>query len=103
SSGILELPADAPIGKDLREYLALDEMVLELNVTPNRGDAMSVIGVAREVAALSGGKVGGPRIESVVAAHGDRVEVVLDSPQACPKFVGCVVRGVNNRAPSPLW
>ena len=54
-AGILELPADAPVGQPLREYLDLDEPVLDLNVTPNRGDAMSVLGVAREVAALTGG------------------------------------------------
>ena len=103
SAGILELPADAPVGRGFREYLGLDDNVLELNVTPNRGDAMSVIGVAREVAALSGGRLSGPRIEPVAAAHGDSVAVVLDAPDACPKFVGCVVRGVNNRAPSPVW
>src|SRR5215469_3855138 len=60
SNGIVELPSDAPVGKALRDYLLLDDAVLELNVTPNRGDAMSVIGVAREVAALSGGKLTGP-------------------------------------------
>ena len=103
SAGIVELPADAPVGRALRDYLGLDDSVLELNVTPNRGDAMSVIGVAREVAALSGGRVGGPRIEAVAAAHVDTVAVVLDALDACPKFVGCVMRGVNNRAPSPLW
>jgi phenylalanyl-tRNA synthetase beta chain len=103
SAGILELPADAPVGRSLREYLGLDDSILELNVTPNRGDAMSVIGVAREVAALSGGRVGGPRIEPVAAGHGDKVDVVLDAPGGCPKFVGCVMRGVNNRAQSPVW
>ncbi len=56
SEGILELPADAPVGKDLRAYLQLDDEILELNVTPNRGDAMSVLGIAREVAALTRGR-----------------------------------------------
>src|SRR5262245_44506436 len=54
STGILELPADAPVGKPLREYLGLDDWVLDLAVTPNRGDAMSILGIAREVAALTG-------------------------------------------------
>ncbi len=88
SSGIVELPADAPVGTDLREYLALDEMILELNITPNRGDAMSVIGVAREVAALSGGQVTGPSVRSAPSALHDTFGVHLDAPAGCPKFVG---------------
>ncbi len=103
SSGILELPSDAPIGKDLREYLALDERVLELNITPNRGDAMSVLGVAREVAALSGGRVRGPAAPSEPSALRDTFGVHLDAPAGCPKFVGRIVRGVNNKAVPPIW
>jgi len=103
SSGILELPPDAPIGRPLREYLGLDDLVLELNVTPNRGDALSVLGIAREVAALSGGALTAPRIESIVARNADQVAVRLDAPAACPKFVGRVVRGLNNRAITPEW
>jgi phenylalanyl-tRNA synthetase beta chain len=103
SSGILELAAEAPLGEALRNYLKLDEQVLDLNVTPNRGDAMSVIGIAREVAALTATKLSGPAIRSPAPAHSVRVTVVLDAPEACPRFAGCVVRGVNNRADSPLW
>ena len=103
SSGILELPEDAPLGQPLREYLSLDEAVLDLNVTPNRGDVLSVIGVAREVAALTGSKVSGPRISAPPAGHSDRFEVHLEAPQACPRFVGCILRGVDNRAVTPLW
>jgi phenylalanyl-tRNA synthetase beta chain len=108
STGILELPADAPTGSDLREYLDLDEAVLELNVTPNRGDAMSVIGVAREVAALSGGRLTGPaarggREPRAAAALGDTFGVHLDAPAGCPKFAGRVIRGVSNQAATPVW
>ncbi|MGH8295824.1 MAG: phenylalanine--tRNA ligase subunit beta [Steroidobacteraceae bacterium] len=108
SSGILELPSDAPAGEDLREYLALDDVVLELNVTPNRGDAMSVIGVAREVAALSGGKLTAPaaryrQISRPATALRDTFGVHLDAPAGCPKFVGRVIRGVNNRTATPIW
>ncbi len=102
-AGILELPADAPIGRTLREYLALDDSVLELNVTPNRGDALSVLGIAREVAALSGRPLSGPRIEPVAARNAEGVAVRLDAPAACPKFVGRIVRGVNNHALTPQW
>jgi phenylalanyl-tRNA synthetase beta chain len=107
SNGILELPPDAPAGKSLREYLALDEMVLELNITPNRGDAMSIIGVAREVAALSGGKLTGPTAQGTAArataALRDTFGVRLDEPAGCPKFVGRVIRGVDNKLGTPVW
>ena len=103
SSGILELPADAPVGHPVREYLQLDDAVLDLNITPNRGDAMSVIGIAREVAALCGGKLTGPERRPAAAALADTFAVSLDAPAGCPKFTGCVIRGVDNKAVTPLW
>ena len=103
SAGILELPPDAPVGRSLREYLGLDDLVLELNVTANRGDALSVLGIAREVAALSGRPLSGPRIEPLATRNADQMVVRLAAPAACPKFVGRVVRGVNNQAASPQW
>src|SRR5579883_1776395 len=108
SNGIVELPSDAPTGQSLREYLELDDRVLELNITPNRGDAMSIIGVAREVAALSGGKLTGPPKRGEQAARpinalSDTLGVHLDAPGGCPKFVGRVIRGVNNKVATPVW
>jgi phenylalanyl-tRNA synthetase beta chain len=103
SAGILELPADAPTGKSLREYLDLDEAVLDLNVTPNRGDAMSVVGIAREVAALTGTRISGPQIAALKAAHPERFPVKLSAPGACPRLSGCIVRGVDNHVPTPEW
>lgn len=103
SSGILELPADAGVGQPLREYLSLDEAVLDVNITPNRGDAMSILGIAREVAALAGVRVTGPRIAAARGARPDRFPVKLDRPAGCPRFAGCIVRGVDNRAATPLW
>ena len=103
SEGIVELPVKAPVGQDLREYLELDDAVLDLNITPNRGDAMSVIGIAREVAALCGATITGPKGRPVGAALTDTFAVSLDAPDGCPKFAGCVVRGVDNKAPTPLW
>jgi phenylalanyl-tRNA synthetase beta chain len=81
SNGILELPDDAPVGMALREYLGLDDSVLDLAVTPNRGDAMSVLGIAREVAALTGNAVKGPRIApplSVKVEAGSTVDVTAE-------------------------
>lgn len=103
SAGILELPADAPVGHSLREYLGLDDAVLELNVTPNRGDAMSIIGIAREVAALARTPLTGPAIERADGQIRDTFPVRLQAPAACPRLVGCVLRGVNNRADTPVW
>jgi phenylalanyl-tRNA synthetase beta chain len=103
SDGILELPADAPPGALLREVLGLDDDILELNVTPNRGDAMSVVGVAREVAALARRPLAGPSIPPVAATVADAIEVRLEWPEACPQFLARVVRGVDNRRPTPLW
>ena len=103
SNGILELPADAPLGKPVREYLGLDETVLEVNITPNRGDAMSILGIAREVAAIAGTKVTGPKIQNPKGGKGERFPVRLEAPSGCPRFAGCILRGVNNRAATPVW
>lgn len=105
SEGILELPPDAPVGRDLREWLGLDDAILELNVTPNRGDAMSMLGVAREVAAILGEDrtLSGPALAAVPAASTELRVVHLDWPEAAPRFVGRVIRGVDNTRPSPLW
>jgi phenylalanyl-tRNA synthetase beta chain len=103
SEGILELPADAPVGQSLREYLDLDDTVLDLNVTPNRGDAMSVLGIAREVAALAGTKVAAPAVTPFKAASADTLPVHLAASAGCPRFAGCIVRGIDNRAPTPVW
>jgi phenylalanyl-tRNA synthetase beta chain len=102
SAGIVEFPDDAPLGQPLRDYLKLNDSILELNVTANRGDAMSIIGVAREVAALAGKKLTVPRVAASTTASEDRFPVYLDAPAACPTFAGCVIRGVNNRASTPL-
>ncbi|MBV8145427.1 MAG: phenylalanine--tRNA ligase subunit beta [Gammaproteobacteria bacterium] len=103
SSGILELPPDAPVGQALREYLKLDEAVLDFNITANRGDAMSVLGMAREVAALTGRPLAGPAIAPPAAPANEVLAVRLAQPAGCPRFGGCIVRGVDNRAPTPLW
>jgi phenylalanyl-tRNA synthetase beta chain len=102
SEGILELPADAPVGKDLRAYLELDDEVLELNVTPNRGDAMSVLGIAREVAALTRSAVRLP-VSTDAVANQEKHAVKLSAPAGCPKFTCRIVRGIDNRKPSPPW
>src|SRR5262245_19246674 len=103
SDGIVELPPDAPVGQDLRAYLQLDDAILELNVTPNRGDAMSVLGIAREVAALQRSV---PRVNSNAvrpANPSDTFPTKLTHSAGCPKLVSRVVRGIDNKAASPMW
>jgi phenylalanyl-tRNA synthetase beta chain len=102
SEGILELPPDAPVGADFRAYLQLDDEVLELNVTPNRGDAMSVLGIAREVAALTRFAVRLPDSKDAATLQ-ETHRVKLSAPAGCPKFTCRIVRGIDNRKPSPPW
>lgn len=102
SEGIIELPADAPVGVDLRTGLDLDDEILELNVTPNRGDAMSVLGIAREVSALTRSKVRMPATANAAALQ-ETYPVKLAASAGCPKFTCRIVRGIDNTRPSPAW
>jgi phenylalanyl-tRNA synthetase beta chain len=102
SEGIVELPADAPVGQDLRSYMQLDDALLELNVTPNRGDAMSVLGIAREVGALARTVVRIPAANPATTLT-DTFPAKLSAPEGCSKFTCRVLRGINNKTQSPLW
>jgi len=101
--GILELPGELVTGALLREALQLDDSVLTLKVMPNRGDALSMIGVAREVAAIAGRKMTPPVIEPVPAANRAKFAVRLEAPVGCPRFAGRVIQGVDPAARTPLW
>ena len=103
SEGLLELPADAPMGTSLRDYLQLDDNTIELGLTPNRADCLGVMGIAREVAVLNRMALNAPAIAEVPAAHDATFPVTLDAPADCPRYAGRVVRGVNARAATPLW
>ncbi|MGH8143734.1 MAG: phenylalanine--tRNA ligase subunit beta, partial [Steroidobacteraceae bacterium] len=120
TEGIIELPADAPPGMPLRQYLQLDDMVLEVNVTPNRGDAMSVLGIAREVAALSGAAVKAPdagtgdaqpagadAVRGNLVASGagaaEPIRVRLQPRAGAARLASCVLRGIDNGAATPWW
>ncbi|MEX5410303.1 phenylalanine--tRNA ligase subunit beta [Atlantibacter hermannii] len=102
-SGIIELPADAPIGTDIRDYLKLDDNTIEISVTPNRADCLGIIGVARDVAVLNKAPLNEPEIAPVAAAINDTLPITVDAPQACPRYLGRVVKGINVNAPTPLW
>ncbi len=102
-AGLLELPPDAPVGRDIRGFLDLDDTILTLKLTPNRGDCLSMLGIAREVAALSGTKVTFPEQAPVAAAIPDAREVRISDPAACGHYFGRVVRGLDAAARTPDW
>ncbi|MDR2881902.1 MAG: phenylalanine--tRNA ligase subunit beta, partial [Azoarcus sp.] len=102
-SGLLALGEDAPVGADIREYLGLDDTCFVIKLTPNRADCLSLTGVAREVAALTGAPLTPAPLALVPPASEARREVVLDAPEKCPRYCGRVISGVNARAQTPAW
>lgn len=101
--GIIELPADAPIGTDIREYLQLNDNTIEISVTPNRADCLGIIGVARDVAVLNKLALNEPAMDAIPAAIHDTFPITVESPEACPRYLGRVVKGINVKAATPLW
>lgn len=103
SDGIIELPADAPVGTDIREYLLLDDNTIEISVTPNRADCLGIIGVARDVAVLNKLPLTQPEITTVNVDITDVLPIRIDAPAACPRYLGRVVKDINVNATTPLW
>ncbi|TBU87327.1 phenylalanine--tRNA ligase subunit beta [Phytopseudomonas dryadis] len=101
--GLMELPADAPVGQDIRAYLGLDDVSIEVDLTPNRGDCLSLAGLAREVGALYATAVTRPVIAEVAVAHDEVRPVEVLAAQACPRYLGRVVRNVDLSRPTPQW
>jgi phenylalanyl-tRNA synthetase beta chain len=102
-SGLLELPSNARLGTDVRPALGLDDHVFTLKLTPNRADCLSVLGVAREVAALTSAALKAPEIKPVAAKSKAKHLVRISDPEGCGRFAGRVIRGVNAAAPTPQW
>jgi phenylalanyl-tRNA synthetase beta chain len=103
AAGLLELDFDAPVGSSISEYLRLDDMILDIDLTPNRGDCFSVLGVARETAALSGALFELPQLTAVPASIEDTLGIELTASEACPRLTGRVIRNVATDRISPLW
>ena len=101
--GLLVLAEDATVGASLRDHLLLDDTLFTLKLTPNLAHALSVYGVAREVAALTGAPLRSPEATPVPARSDTVLPVRVDAPDLCGRFSGRVVRGVNPRAPTPAW
>lgn len=103
ASGLFELPSDATAGQDIRDYLNLNDTVLEIKLTPNRADCLSLRGVARDVAALTGSTLNAITVPPVAASVEATLPIRIDAPAACGRFTGRVLKGVNAAAPTPLW
>ena len=100
--GLLELPNDAPVGVNIGEYLKLDDNVIDISITPNRGDCFSIRGIAREVAVINQLQMNEPEIKSVDATITDEKKVVINTDGA-PRYLGRVIKNVNVKAATPEW
>jgi len=101
--GLLDLPADAPVGQNFRDYYQLNDLKFTIKLTPNKADCLSVLGVAREVSALTGSALKVPTYQPVAATIADVLPVRIDAPDLCGRFAGRIIRGVNAKAQTPDW
>ena len=103
ADGLMELAFEAPVGKDIREYLGLDDSIIELDLTPNRADCLSIEGVAREVSVLN--QVDWSPIEHAGTAitHDSVIDVKVEEKKSCPRYLGRLIKGINSTAETPLW
>jgi phenylalanyl-tRNA synthetase beta chain len=102
-AGLMSLPESAPVGVEFRDYLQLDDRLIEVDLTPNRGDCLSIAGLAREVGVLNRCVVTQPEIAAVAELGTDQFEVRVTAPQGCPRYLGRVIRGIDPGAKTPLW
>jgi len=103
ATGLLELPNAATTGQDIREYLSLNDSLLTLKLTPNRADCLSILGIARDVAAITGAQLCAPKIEVAKQESQRSFAVLVNAPQDCPAYYGRVIEGVNAQAKTPDW
>ncbi len=103
ADGLMELADDAPVGTPIDEYLQLADEVIDIELTPNRGDCLSVVGVAREVAVLTDVPMRDVVIPEVSAAIDDAFPVAIEAPGGCPRYAGRIIRHVDAAAPTPVW
>ena len=103
SDGLLELPETLTVGDDIRVALDLDDKLIELDLTPNRGDCLGMIGLAREVGVLARAPVKGLEFPSVEITTQRSIPVATAAPDACPTYLGRVIENINIEAPSPYW
>ena len=103
AEGLMELPADAPLGEDIREYMKLDDTIIELDLTPNRGDCLSIEGIAREVGVLNHCEIAEQQWAPYKQTITDEFPVEIEADEACTYYAGRVIKGINVKAQTPLW
>ncbi|CAA9890378.1 phenylalanine tRNA synthetase, beta subunit [Candidatus Methylobacter favarea] len=103
ASGLMELASDAPVGVDIRDYLSLNDAIIEVDLTPNRADCLSMEGIAREVAVLNRMNWSPVPIEVCAVSHQAALAVNIEAIEACPHYLGRLIKGVNAKAETPLW
>ncbi|KQV52000.1 phenylalanine--tRNA ligase subunit beta [Massilia sp. Root335] len=103
SNGLMELPADAPVGQNIRDYLGLNDLKFTIKLTPNKADCLSVLGVAREVSALTGVPMVLPQFRPAQVNTDEVLPVKISAPDLCGRFSGRVIRGLNAKAATPEW
>ena len=101
--GLLELPTDAPTGQNVREYLGLEDSMIDLDLTPNRSDCLGIVGLARETGLINGLDVKVDEIKNTEQVHEQTFPVVLSAGTSCPRFVGRVIKNIRLDAETPLW
>jgi len=103
ADGLMELPNDAPVGENIRDYLQLNDNIIEVDLTPNRADCLSIEGVAREIACFANSEFKPVSAPQIVPTLNDVVNVVVDAPADCPRYLGRVIKGLDRTAPTPIW
>ena len=103
SEALERLPEDAPVGSSIREYLALEDQIIEVDLTPNRGDCLSIAGVAREVGVINQQAVSPVAIDSVAVTSDRTFSIQVENREGCPRYLGRVIEGINPAATTPVW
>ena len=103
ANGLMELPPDAPTGVDIRGYLSLNDSIIEIDLTPNRADCLSVEGIAREVALLNSMDWKPTQAKEATISHQDTLPIAIEEKSACPRYLGRLIKGVNPKAETPPW
>jgi phenylalanyl-tRNA synthetase beta chain len=101
--GIMELPSDAPVGMPVADYLKLDDTVIDISITPNRGDCVSVLGIARELSALNDIALTVPEVTTTTSSNASNLTVTIDADAACSSYRLREISGIDNTLPSPIW
>ncbi|MCI0655345.1 MAG: phenylalanine--tRNA ligase subunit beta, partial [Methylococcaceae bacterium] len=103
ADGLMDLPMDAPLGVEIHDYLKLDDRVIEIDLTPNRADCLSIEGVAREVAVINRIDWNCPEIQRIPIDHQEKLTVSIEAGDLCPRYLGRLITGIDPLAETPIW